>query len=130
MVRCFEHIIFPSIYKGHESSRDGVGNAEQQPGTTFIREAQQSAPSGGCAPDLGGVTGEVMGTVNASILAADMSDLGGEVKRALDAGADWIHIDVVDNQFAKVTNSMTFLSTAYNGTLLLVIGSLFSMSEV
>ncbi|CAM9243226.1 unnamed protein product [Scytosiphon promiscuus] len=44
----------------------------------------------------------VVGLVNASILAADMGDLSGEVARAVGAGADWIHVDVVDNHFAKV----------------------------
>lgn len=44
----------------------------------------------------------VVGLVNASILAADMADLSGEVERVMAAGADWIHVDVVDNVFAKV----------------------------
>lgn len=44
----------------------------------------------------------MVGLVNASILAADMADLSGEVRRAVEAGADWIHVDVVDNHFAKV----------------------------
>lgn len=45
----------------------------------------------------------VVGLVNASILAADMADLSGEVGRVIEAGADWIHVDVVDNHFAKVS---------------------------
>lgn len=44
----------------------------------------------------------MVGVVNASILAADMADLSGEVARVVEAGADWIHVDVVDNHFAKV----------------------------
>lgn len=44
----------------------------------------------------------VVGLVNASILAADMANLSGEIARVAEAGADWIHVDVVDNHFAKV----------------------------
>eukprot|EP00904_Undaria_pinnatifida_P010503 jgi/Undpi1/6583/HiC_scaffold_20.g09062.m1 len=78
-------------------------------GTVATVETPLSSPTGGEGASDGGdfaveeIGNEgVVGLVNASILAADMADLSGEVERVVEAGADWIHVDVVDNHFAKV----------------------------
>ncbi|CAM9894765.1 unnamed protein product, partial [Discosporangium mesarthrocarpum] len=87
------NLLYPALKPVfHESGEGGV--------TRELEEAD-IALFGGNNID---VTGNFLpsGIVNASILAADLANLKGEVSTALEAGVDWIHVDVVDNQFAKV----------------------------
>jgi Ribulose-phosphate 3 epimerase family len=47
---------------------------------------------------------QVQPLIGASILAADMCNIGQEIEDAIHASADWCHVDIVDNSFAPVSD--------------------------
>eukprot|EP00953_Heterococcus_sp_UTEX-ZZ885_P012513 7180-Heterococcus_DN1.PRE.1 len=90
---------------GKSNSRSGAGgsggitmsDALQHTTTSALADSEETIVR---STTVAATERQVQPLIGASILAADMCNIGQEVDDAITAGADWCHVDIVDNSFA------------------------------